>query len=60
MFFKIYAGLAGGFGGGTYCKTEEYDSDYEAEADAYESAVAAYESYKVVMELYLVMIFERI
>ena len=46
MFFKIYAGLAGGFGGGTYCKTEEYDSDYEAEADAYESAVAVYEYYE--------------
>lgn len=46
MFFKIYAGLAGGFGGGTYCKTEEYDSDYEAEADAYELAVAEYESYE--------------
>ena len=40
MFFKIYAGLVGGFGGGTYCKTEEYDSDYEAEADeSYEGSL---------------------
>lgn len=46
MFFKIYAGLAGGFGGATYYKTEEYDSVHEAEVDAYELAVAEYESYE--------------
>lgn len=46
MFFKIYARLAGGFGGATYYKTEEYDSVHEAEVDAYELAVAEYESYE--------------
>lgn len=46
MFFKIYAELAGGFGGATYYKTEEYDSVHEAEVDAYELAVAEYESYE--------------
>lgn len=46
MFFKIYAGLAGDFGGATYYKTEEYDSVHEAEVDAYELAVAEYESYE--------------
>lgn len=46
MFFKIYAGLSGGFGGAIYYKTEEYDSSYEAEDEAHQLAVAEYESYE--------------
>lgn len=46
MFFKIFSGLGGGFGGATYSRTEEYVSSVEAEAEAREEAIAEYQSYE--------------
>lgn len=43
--YNIYAGLGGGFGGATYQYTQEYDSQEEANDDAYAIAVEDYESY---------------
>lgn len=46
MWYKIYSGLGGGFGGATYQGTYEYESVDEAYADAYRLAVEEYESYE--------------
>lgn len=46
MFFKVYAGLGGGFGGANYQGTFEYESEEEASADARRMAVEEYESYE--------------
>lgn len=43
--FKIYAGLSGGFGGANYIGTYEYNSEQEANEDAYRIAIEEYESY---------------
>ena len=46
LFFEIYAGLSGGFGGANYIKTEEYNSFEEAEEDARNLAKEDNQSYE--------------
>lgn len=43
--YNIYAGLAGGFGGATYQYTGLYETQEEAEEDAFTAACEEYESY---------------
>ena len=45
-WFKIYAGLGGGFGGATYHGTYEYDNIDEACHEAYCLAEEEYQSYE--------------
>ena len=45
-WFKIYAGLGGGFGGPVYHGTYEYANIDEATADAYRLAEEEYQSYE--------------
>lgn len=45
-WFKIYAGLGGGFGGANYMGTYEYDNEEEAYEDAYRLAEEEYQSYE--------------
>lgn len=45
-WFKIYAGLGGGFGGANYQGTYEFDTHEDAEQAAYEQAVKEYKSYE--------------
>ena len=45
-FYKIYAGLGGGFGGADYIATEEFDNEEDAEQYAFEQAVEEYQSYE--------------
>ena len=45
-WFKIYAGLDGGFGGANYVGTYEYENIDEALNDAYNIAVEEYQSYE--------------
>lgn len=45
-WFKVYAGLGGGFGGAHYHGTYEYDSQEEALKDAYRLAEEEYQSYE--------------
>ena len=45
-WYKIYAGLGGGFGGPTYHGTYEYKSAEEALKDAYRLAEEEYQSYE--------------
>lgn len=45
-WYKIYAGLGGGFGGAIYQGTWMYDTLSEAENDAYRMAQEEYESYE--------------
>lgn len=46
MKFKIYAGLAGGFGGAEYLYTEDFESEEKASEYAWEMAIESYESYE--------------
>jgi hypothetical protein len=43
--YKIYAGLAGGFGGAKYIETEHFDTYDQAVEYAYDLAVEEYNSY---------------
>jgi len=43
--YRIFAGLAGGFGGAHYQFTEEFANETDASDAAYECAVGEYESY---------------
>jgi hypothetical protein len=43
--YKIYAGLAGGFGGANYMETEYFDTKDQAVEYAYDLAVEEYNSY---------------
>ena len=45
-WFKIYAGLSGGFGGAKYQGTYEYNEVGEASYDAYRLAEEEYQSYE--------------
>lgn len=45
-WFKIYAGLGGGFGGANYHGTYEYNDEDEAAEDAYHIAEEEYQSYE--------------
>ena len=45
-WFKIYAGLSGGFGGANYHGTYEYNSMDDAQEDAYQLALEEYQSYE--------------
>lgn len=45
-WFKIYAGLGGGFGGANYHGTYEYENIDEALNDAYNLAFEEYQSYE--------------
>ena len=45
-WFKLYAGLGGGFGGANYMGTYEYESIDEAQQDAYRMAEEEYQSYE--------------
>lgn len=45
-WFKIYAGLGGGFGGANYHGTYEYNSMDDAQDDAYQLALEEYQSYE--------------
>lgn len=45
-WFKIYAGLGGGFGGANYVDTIECEHQDEAMTIAYQSAIEEYESYE--------------
>lgn len=45
-WFKIYAGLGGGFGGSDYCGTYEFDNEDQALDAAREEAIEIYESYE--------------
>ena len=44
-WYKIYAGLGGGFGGAEYKGTFEFKTEEEAMQEAYECAIDDYESY---------------
>lgn len=44
--YNIYAGLGGGFGGATYQYTSLYESEEDANQDAFEAACGEYESYE--------------
>ena len=46
MWFKLYVGLSGGFGGATYYGTYEYDTEAEALKEAYNLAIEHYQSYE--------------
>lgn len=46
MWFKIYAGMGGSFGGANYQGTYEYNTLEEAERDAYRMAEEEYQSYE--------------
>ena len=46
MWFKIYAGMGGSFGGATYQGTYEYNTREEAEEEAYRMAEEEYQSYE--------------
>lgn len=43
--YAIYAGLGGGFGGGTLQETEEFDSEDDAVFRAWELSCEIYDSY---------------
>ena len=45
-WFKIYAGLSGGFGGAKYQGTYDFNSKEEAANEAYVMAVEEYQSYE--------------
>lgn len=45
-WYKIYAGLSGGFGGAHFQSTEEFTTKDEANSYAYEVAVGEYQSYE--------------
>lgn len=45
-WFKIYAGLGGGFGGASYEGTYEFDTQEEALEYAYQAAIDCYQSYE--------------
>lgn len=45
-WFKIYAGMGGGFGGANYQGTYEYNDEKEACDDAYRMAEEEYQSYE--------------
>lgn len=45
-WFKIYAGLGGGFGGAEYIGTFEFENQDEALEYAYQAAIECYESYE--------------
>ena len=45
MWFKVYAGLAGGFGGADFIEVEEFDNEEEAWTRAWERACEEYEGY---------------
>lgn len=45
-WFKIYAGLGGGFGGANYEGTYEFDHQDDALEYAYQRAIECYESYE--------------
>ena len=45
-WYKIYAGLGGGFGGANYEGTHEFDTQDEALKYAYHAAVECYQSYE--------------
>lgn len=45
-YFKIYAGLSGGFGGANFVDTLEFDNESEANQYAYEEAISIYEGYE--------------
>ena len=45
-YFKIYAGLSGGFGGANFIDTLEFDNELDANQYAYEEAVYIYEGYE--------------
>ena len=45
-WFKIYAGLGGGFGGANYQGTYKFDTREQAEQYAFEEAVGIYWSYE--------------
>ena len=44
-WYKIYAGLDGGFGGATYRGTYEFETEDDAWKEAYDLAWEEYESY---------------
>lgn len=44
--YKLFAGLGGGFGGGKYVCTEEFENQEAAELAAYQLAWEEYESYE--------------
>lgn len=46
MFFKVYHGLGGGFGGAQFDEVMEFDSQEEALAEAQRMAREDYESYE--------------
>ena len=45
-WFKIYAGLSGGFGGANYHGTYEFESMEDAHREAYRLAEEEYQSYE--------------
>ena len=45
-WYKIYAGMSGGFGGANYIGTYEFDTYELAEEFAYREAEAEYQSYE--------------
>ena len=45
-WFKIYAGLGGGFGGANYIDTCEFDNEGQALEAAYQAAIEIYQSYE--------------
>ena len=45
-YYKIYAGLGGGFGGAEYLWTDEYNSEDEAVEYAYSQACELYYGYQ--------------
>ena len=45
-YYKIYAGLGGGFGGASYEGTYEFESQDEALEYAYQTAIEYYQSYE--------------
>jgi hypothetical protein len=46
MYYDIYVGLGGGFGGAEYVTTEEFDTEEEAMDYAYECACEEYSGYE--------------
>lgn len=44
-YFKIYAGLNGGFGGATHRYTDEFEDEYDAVDAAYSEGCSIYESF---------------
>lgn len=45
-YYKIYAGLSGGFGGATYRYTDEFEDQHEAELAAYVEASGIYDDHE--------------